>query len=403
MIDNLSFDNFKKLPAIKDLPINEQQRQYFIYKSDIDMRRNASGSVGFSVSVYNQLVTGSVVVVGWVDGLTYTDELGNIKSLVTDEEKGLAVSITDSYGIANFKGFNPRWIVVDYTTGEPIKKYAPMYSYGGETDGYTPLNMASNVSIRGINPITTELSTSTPNSDFKTDPIVDQNLTYLAEWLGSTLTNEQKNIVRQGIAIPEIYQPLVEPIKQASNLFTGLGITSSSIEVEVISGYTVAYDQKTLAAQAIAPSSSFSRYATLRSLLATQSQTKSQFLVNNPPDTEEIGKVLGFNLDTNVALKSMVSAMFIPSSSVATYQSIKTTYAATFYAKATRNETSKTTLVNFNAANRTTGAVQLHADAEIPDLSATLYVYNPAINLSLFTSRAEQIRIRRNATGAGAT
>ena len=403
MIDNLSFDNFKKLPTIKDLPINEQQRQYFIYKSDIDMRRNASGSVGFSVSVYNQLVTGSVVVVGWVNGLTYRDETGSVKSLVTDDEKGIAVAITDSYGIANFKGFNPRWIVVDYSTGEPVKKYAPMYSYGGTTEGYTPLNMASNVSIRGINPLTTELSTSTPNSDFKTDTIVDQNLTYLGEWLGSSLTDEQKNLVKQGIAIPEIYQPLIEPIKQASNLFTGLGITSSAVEVEVVSGYAVTYDQKTIAAQTLAPSSAFSRYATLRSLLATQSQTKSQYLVNNPVSSEEAGKALGYNITTTTSLKAITSALFAPASSASTYQAVKTTYAATFYQKATNNETSTRALINFNTANRTSGAVQIHADGEIPSLSITLNIYNPAINLSMFTSRAEQIRIRRNATASGGT
>jgi hypothetical protein len=402
MISNLTFERFKELPTIKDLPLNEQQRQYFIYTSD-NRYKNASGVTGFSVSVYNQLVTGSIVVIGWVDGLTYTDIDGNIITLSTDEEKGISVATTDEYGVANFSRFNNKWIVIDYSSGEPVKKYAPMYSYGGETDGYTPLNMASNVSIRGINPLTTELITATPNADIKTDPSVDQNLTYLGEWLGSTLTQEQKDLVRQGIAIPEIYQPLIEPIKQASNLFQGLGITSSNVEVEVVSGYTVVYDQKTIAAQTIAPASAFSRYATLRSLLATQSQTKSTFLQNNPVSAEEVGKVLGFNIESNVPQAQMVASLFNKASSVATYQSIKTTYAASFYQKGTRNETSVNALMNINLANRTTGAIQIHADAEIPSLNLTLSVYIPSVNLSVFTSRTEQIRIRRQRTAEGAT
>ncbi len=402
MISNLTFERFKELSTIKDLPLNEQQRQYFIYSSD-NRYKNASGVPGFSVSVYNQLVTGSVVVIGWVDGLTYTDRDGNLVTLSTDEEKGITVATTDAYGIASFSQFNNKWVVIDYTTGTPVTKYAPMYSYGGETDGYTPLNMASNVSIKGINPLTTELVTATPNADIRRDPTVEQNLTYLGEWLGSTLTQEQKDLVRQGIAIPEIYQPLIEPIKQASNLFQGLGITSSSVEVEVVSGYTVTYDQKTIAAQTLAPASAFSRYATLRSLLATQSQTKSTFLQNNPVDSEEVGKVLGFNIESNTPQAQMVASLFSRGSSAATFQAIKTTYAATFYQKGTRNETSVRALMNINLANRVTGAIQIHADAEIPSLQVTLSVYIPSVNLSVFTSRAEQIRIRRQRTAEGAT
>jgi hypothetical protein len=402
MISNLTFERFIQLPTLKDLPLNEQQRQYFIYTSD-NRYKNASGVPGFSVSVYNQLVTGSVVVIGWVDGLTYTDRDGNLVTLSTDEEKGITVAVTDDYGVAKFSQFNNRWIVIDYTSGEPVTLYAPMYSYGGETEGYTPLNMASNVSIRGINPLTTELVTSTPFVDIKADPLVDQNLTYLGEWLGSTLTQEQKDLVRQGIAIPEIYQPLIEPVKQASNLFQGLGITSSSVEVEVVSGFTVTYDQKTIAAQTIAPSSAFSRYATLRSLLATQSQTKATFLQRNPVSAEEVGKALGFNIESNIPQAQMVASLFNKNSSVSTFQTIKTTFAATFYQKGTKNETSVQALININVANRTTGLIQLHADREISSLSVTLSLYNPSVNLSVFTNRADQIRIRRQRTAEGAT
>ena len=123
---------------------------------------NPAGSVsGFGITVSNSVVRNAKVVVGWADGISYINSEGEQVSILS-QDADLLISQTNADGVALFPRISPEWIIDDYSlvfkgdVEEPIKLYAPIYSYGGEQDtGYDPIPLASNFSMRNVNPITT--------------------------------------------------------------------------------------------------------------------------------------------------------------------------------------------------------------------------------------------------------
>lgn len=345
---------------------------------------NPAGSVsGFAVSVSNNVVKDAKVVVGWNEGITYVNE--NKESItISSAEADILISQTDANGIALFPRISPQWIIEDYTgyfnstEDGPIKLYAPIYTYGGSQDtGYDPIPMMSNFSMRNVNPITTIFTSTIPNRSLQeVDP--EELLTtieYLKEWTGKdTVTEEEIEEITTGRVKPDFYSDLIDPIKKAKDLFQGLDIADSKIEIEVAgdtpSSTIAEISISSYYAAEISGLYKFNTYVADRKKGVKKSNRidyTSDSGSNGYISKERAGQLLGYSITSDTPVTEIVKKLYDKQSTKDTFVSIKTTYSEDLTKDDNGGGNPQNGILYINSATANTGDALVYGSDSVVD------------------------------------
>ena len=349
---------FVKQPHIAKLPLHEQTRLYRLeeqrQRDRMEYYHRMFGSLGsapagdtsFSVSVGGSIISGATVVIGWINDLTYTNA-NNQACRISERGSGLSGEIiftsvvenqiTNAAGIATFPSFNPQWAIEDYTdyfagrAAGPKTLYAPITTYGGVSDtGYDATPMRSNAGVPKVNPITSLITSIKPYEILKEDSESDAIINLVGEWLGKSLTANEKASIRSGNVTSDIYESLVEPVKKIQDLFTGLDVSDKAQNIDVgLSQRSLVVETKysTISALNISGIYSFSNYYAKRLSGGPKKDAKTYAKENISNDT--LATILGYNLTDNNAKNDIIEKIYDRESTSSTFDAIKTSYSLT--------------------------------------------------------------------------
>ena len=344
---------------------------------------NPAGSVsGFGITVANSIVKNARVVVGWINGVTYTNS--NEETItISSQDADLLISETDSNGVALFSRTSPEWIIEDYTgffegsEDGPIKIYAPIYSYGGEQDtGYDPIPLYSNFSMRNVNPITTLFNSVFPNRGLQElNPEGLLNTTsYLAEWIGrdSEFSDSEIEQITTGKVEPELYSNIMDPVRKAKDLFQGLEIEDTPLEVE-IAGDTpkstiVEITRSSYYAAEISGIYKFNTYVADR-IKGANSTTRDQYL-SNPSSKgyitkERASQLLGYTIEDDEPVTVIIQKLYDKNSSRIVFEAIKTDYSDVLTKDNNGGGNSQGSIIYINNADASSGTALIYGSDSI--------------------------------------
>ena len=345
---------------------------------------NPAGSVsGFGISVSNSVVRNAKVVVGWTDGISYINSEGEQVS-ISSQDADLLVSQTNADGVALFPRISPEWIIDDYSlvfkrdAKEPIKLYAPIYSFGGEQDtGYDPIPLASNFSMRNVNPITTVFTTLFINRSLQeVDPDqVKQVIGYLGEWIEKdSFTDEEVEAITTGRVKPDLYANLIEPVKKAKDLFEGLDLApDEKTEIEVAGdtkmGIRVEVSKAALTAAELTGIYKFNEYATGRITGEIRSSNRRDYtsdpLSNGYVSKERAAQLLGYSIADDAPVTEIVQSLYKKETTKETFVSIKTTYSEDLVKDDNGGGNNQRSIIYFNGANASDGSALVYGSDSI--------------------------------------
>ncbi len=301
------------------------------------------GSAGFNVPVESSIVAGATVIIGWTDSLRYTDKDGQVYLISqTDESLDDEIHIksiievvqTGQSGIASFSSFNSQWKIDDYTrfyadqVSEPETYYAPIETIGGTAvgAGYNIAPMQSNAGFARVNPITSLLTTvskyTLPNDGGEADLIVSR----VEEWINIELTEKQKEDVKIGIAEPDVYSQLIQPIVKINDLFSGLSITDRPISVELDDrekDSSIEITLSSIAATAVSAIYDFASYFSTRNS-GGSIQTANQWAKDNT-DNGTLAEITGYEIETD-SRKAIIDLLYDEDTTSTDFRALPATY-----------------------------------------------------------------------------
>ena len=304
-------------------------------------------AAGYSIPIESSRVIGSTVVVGWTDDIKYINSNGELVLITTNpegqpagvydiiEEAVIGVATSNQSGLANFTSFNDQWIIEDFTSGSPVTRYAPIVAFGGTSDSgeYSILALQSNTGYTRVNPITTVLSSLYNDIVLTLDEEGNKVIEYLAEWIGveGEIDEELKQQILKAEVEPQLWEGYIEPIKNTSALFNGLGITDSEVEVELFDSAELnsrlKVKRSSIAAYEISKLYNFSDYYVHRER-GGESQTSREWSLANM-DTDAVGQYLGYTVESEEPVRAIVEALYTKGSTSNSFNNIKTTYRDT--------------------------------------------------------------------------
>ena len=345
---------------------------------------NPAGSVsGFGITVSNSVVRNAKVVVGWTDGISYINSEGEQVSILS-QDVDLLISQTNADGVALFPRISPEWIIDDYSlvfkgdAEEPIKLYAPIYSYGGEQDtGYDPIPLTSNFSMRNVNPITTVFTTLFTNRSLQeVDPDeVKQAIEYLGEWIEKdSFTGEEVEEITTGRVKPDLYANLIEPVKKSKDLFEGLDLSAEEkLEVEVAGdtemGIRVELSKAAITAAELSGIYKFSEYAKERSLKGLKKSNRRDYtsnpLSNGYVSRKRAAQLLGYSIADDAPVTEIVQSLYKKETTKETFVSIKTTYSEDLVKDDNGGGNNQRSVIWFNGANASDGEALVYGSDSI--------------------------------------
>ena len=345
---------------------------------------NPAGSVsGFGITVSNSVVRNAKVVVGWADGISYINSEGEQVSILS-QDADLLISQTNADGVALFPRISPEWIIDDYSlvfkgdVEEPIKLYAPIYSYGGEQDtGYDPIPLASNFSMRNVNPITTVFTSLFTNRSLQeVDPDeVKQVIEYLGEWIEKdSFTEEEIEEITTGRVKPDLYANLIEPIKKSKDLFQGLGLSAEEkLEIEVAGdtkmGIRVEISKAAITAAELSGIYKFNEYAKERYLKGLEKSNRRDYtsnpLSNGYVSRERAAQLLGYSIADDAPVTEIVQSLYKKETTKETFVSIKTTYSEDLVKDDNGGGNNQRSVIWFNGANASDGEALVYGSDSI--------------------------------------
>ena len=345
---------------------------------------NPAGSVsGFGITVSNSVVRNAKVVVGWTDGISYINSEGEQVS-ISSQDADLLISQTNADGVALFPRISPEWIIEDYSlvfkkdAEEPIKLYAPIYSYGGEQDtGYDPIPLTSNFSMRNVNPITTVFTTLFTNRNLQeVDPEeLKQSIEYLGEWIEKdSFTDEEVEEITTGRVKPDLYANLIEPVKKAKDLFEGLDLApDEKMEIEVAGdtkmGIRVEVSKAAVTAAELSGIYKFNEYATGRITGKIERSNRKDY-TSNPlskgyVSKERAAQLLGYSIADDAPVTQIVQSLYTKEATKETFVSIKTTYSEDLVKDDNGGGNNQRSVIYFNSANALDGAALVYGSDSI--------------------------------------
>jgi hypothetical protein len=295
---------------------------------------SGAGPGSFGVTVQGSIITGAVVKIGWEQNTSYVNSEGN--TIVLDESQlGTEYATTDSTGVANFTKFNPQWVLYDYSTGNLIKRYAPIYAVGGGADlGYTPAPMSSNVSVNHVNQITTILS-SAPNliadTSFKDYSEWESTLNIFSELLEYEFSEEDSDrIKRDGYVPTDAYQSLITPIRKAEYLLESAGVENDTI---LDSDIEFAGTSRTALALSLTLGQvDLNEYFALRKAGEVEANTIKQLVSQNLPTSSRLSILLvDYTIGSTDFIADVVEKLYDDTSDVAVFDTLFETYSADVY------------------------------------------------------------------------
>lgn len=345
---------------------------------------NPAGSVsGFGITVSNSVVRNAKVVVGWTDGITYINSEGEQVSILS-QDADLLISQTNGDGVALFPRISPEWIIDDYSLvfkgdeEEPIKLYAPIYSYGGEQDtGYDPIPLTSNFSMRNVNPITTVFTTLFTNRSLQeVDPDqVKQAIEYLGEWIEKdSFTDEEVEEITTGRVKPDLYANLIEPVKKSKDLFEGLDLTANEkVEIEVAGdtkmGIRVEVSKAAITAAELSGIYKFNEYAQERYFKGLKRSNRKDYtsnpLSNGYVSRERAAQLLGYSIADDAPVTEIIQSLYKKETTKETFVSIKTTYSEDLVKDDNGGGNNQRSVIWFNGANASDGEVLVYGSDSI--------------------------------------
>jgi hypothetical protein len=304
-------------------------------------------AAGYSIPIESSRVIGSTVVVGWTDDIRYTNSNGELVLITTNpegqpagvydiiEEAVIGVATSNQSGLANFTSFNDQWIIEDFASGSLVTRYAPIVAYGGTSDSgeYSILALQSNTGYTRVNPITTVLSSLYDDTVLTLDEEGNKVIEYLAEWIGveGEIDEELKQQILKAEVEPQLWEGYIEPVKNTSALFNGLGITDSEVEVELFDSAELnsrlKIKRSSIAAYEISKLYNFSDYYVHRER-GGESQTSREWSSANV-DTDAVGQYLGYTVESEEPVRAIVEALYTKGSTSNSFNDIKTTYKDT--------------------------------------------------------------------------
>ena len=343
------------------------------------MAIQAAGAVGggssFSVPVESSTVVGATVMIGWADDLRYTAEDGQVYrisqtgSFLDDEipvEAIIQIAVTGQNGRANFGSFNSQWKIEDYTdyyvgdaTG-PKTLYAPIVSYGGVAleGGYNAPPMQSNAGFARVNPITTILTTvnmyQLPEDTEDADLLVDA----VEEWTGIIFTELERDQVKTGKVEASVYSTLIEPVKKAKDLFTGLAVSDRTYNIELNIKNEPKLVETSLSAIAsirLSGAYAFGSYYAKRKQ-GGEKMNSSDWAKSNI-DLQTFETALGYTLLDHAPKVAMIDLMHRKSATAADFAYLTTGYSASLQKKTDDKDDPKVPgfLVNIYQADKNLG------------------------------------------------
>jgi hypothetical protein len=341
----------------------EQQMQEALRMASSSNANSGGGGPAFSVGVGGSVVAGALVTIGWPEGFTYINQQGRA---VEADSSIFATAVTDSKGNANFGVFDQRWVVTDWSSGSPVKKYAPISTYGGLSDGiggkYNPAPMLSNVSVRYVNPLTTILTGTDAlvgQQDFSKYEDWDFATQIIEELTDLTLTSGEIEKVKKGESVPRVYEPIITPLKKVSFLLSVMDQDDEDIDLSDL-GITV--KRSTLLADVIISAANVNSYVENRKKDAIPPSTLRDLSVN--------GEVCPLCFATTILPKwkinnadfvtDTIEALFDKNADFTTFEDIYTTYEADLISETPVDPKPISSLVEITAANTADGVISFY-------------------------------------------
>jgi hypothetical protein len=295
---------------------------------------SGAGPGSFGVTVQGSIITGAVVRIGWGQNASYVNNEGNT-IVLDDSDLGTEYATTDSTGVATFAKFNPKWVLYDYSTGNLVKRYAPIYSVGGTTDlGYDPAPMSSNASINHVNPITTIL-TSAPSliadASFKDYSDWDSTLNILTELLEYEFTDDDKEEIKnKGFVPTPAYSPLITPLLKAQDLLESAGLENDEIrDIDSALGGT---KRSSLVLSLTLASVNLNEHFELRKAGEVGANTIKELVSQNLPEARALNSLLvDYTIDSTDFIADVFDKLYDNTSDTGTFDDIFETYSADVY------------------------------------------------------------------------
>ena len=304
---------------------------------------SSGGANRFNVPVESSIVADASVIIGWTSPFRYTDKDGQVYRIAQSDvalegeiyvNSIIEVVQTNQLGIASFSSFNNQWKIDDYTeyyaknaTG-PETFYAPIQTYGGTAvgAGYDVSPMQSNAGLARVNPITSLLTTVNkyrlPNDTGVSDLIVSR----VEEWINTSLTTDQKENIKIGIADPSVYNQLIQPTQKIKDLFSGLSITDQPYYVELATTEDTTLVETTLSSITsinIAATYSFATYYNERNSGGSRA-TADQWAKDNIT-TSVVGTALGYEVE-EAPKRAIINLLYDNNATRADFAQLTTTY-----------------------------------------------------------------------------
>jgi len=303
----------------------------------------SGGANKFNVPVESSIVADATAIIGWTSPFRYTDKDGQVYRISQKDEvlEGeiyinsiIEVVQTNQLGIASFSSFNNQWKIDDYTeyyagrAAGPETFYAPIETYGGTAvgAGYDAAPMQSNAGFARVNPITTLLTTVNkyrlPNDTGVSDLIVSR----VEEWINTSLTTDQKENIKIGIADPSVYNQLIQPTEKIKDLFSGLSITDQPYYVELATTEDTTLVETTLSSITsinIAATYSFATYYNERNSGGSRA-TADQWAKDNIT-TSVVGTALGYEVE-EAPKRAIINLLYDNNATRADFAQLTTTY-----------------------------------------------------------------------------
>jgi hypothetical protein len=339
----------------------EQQMQEALRMTSSSNANSGGGGPAFSVGVGGSVVAGALVTIGWPEGYIYTDRAGNTV-VIEGDDRAFATAVSDAKGNASFGVYDQRWVITDWSTGSPVKKYAPISSYGGSADSYNPAPMLSNISVKYVNPLTTILTGTDElvgHQDFEKYDDWGFATQIVEELTEVTLSSAEIEKIKKGEAIPRVYEPIITPLKKASLL---LDVMSQDDEDLDLSDLGIAVKRSTLLADVIISAANINSYVKSRKKDAIPPSTIRDLSVN--------GEVCPLCFATTILPKCRINnadfvtdtieALFDKNADFTTFEDIYTTYEADLISETPVDPKPISSLVEITAANTADGVISFY-------------------------------------------